>query len=434
MLNENLKNIFSQMNEAGVNYVVLRNYLPMQNLNLEGDIDILVHPDDTKRIKKILLVDGWLKRMIPREDGHMEMFKFSQEKKAHILDIQNDLLFGPEKMKIGDTNKVLSKKKLLEGCLYAPHEIHGLILLIFRLSLEKSVISDEHFTQLEALYDLSRNNKDFFEIIKKDFGQAIRESLAEILENKKNLLDNQNYKNLAQVARKNFTSRKIGVIAQIWPKIKIKFYQCIALVRPIRLITFVGSDGSGKSTLVERLKYFSPVFRTQIYLGWRGYYFKSLEKLEKKSLSANKTVKSISDRLRFILFNSLLPIDLFIRFLKIKKNAEYGIIISDRYPLPKKYSGRSRLMPIQKIWAKFTLGLTYFLLPKPSLLFILTGDAKKLWERKKEGSFNKLLDEIERSLEAKKVFKCQSVTIKTDCSIEESFNKVYQSLFSYFSK
>ncbi len=199
------------------------------------------------------------------------------------------------------------------------------------------------------------------------------------------------------------------------------------------MIVFVGSDGSGKSTLVEKLKYFSPVFGTQIYFGWRGYYFKSMEKLEKKSTSRNRGIREMKNRLKFILFSVLFPFDLFFRFLQIKINAKFGIIIADRYPLPKKYFGKTKIIPVQKIFTKLAQWFNRLLLPKPSLCFLLEADPKIIWSRKEERSFNKLLDEIERSRQATELFKCPVKIVKTDCSIEESFNKIYEHLFEYFN-
>ncbi|TSC92209.1 MAG: hypothetical protein CEN91_533 [Candidatus Berkelbacteria bacterium Licking1014_85] len=434
MFNESLKNIFDRMNKAGVNYVVLRNYLPVQNLNSERDIDILIQPADAKRTKKILLADNWLPRIIPRRDGHTEMFKFGEEKKVHILDMQDDLLFGKKKIKIGEVETILNKRKLMNEDLFVPDNVHSLVLFIFRLALEKDSINNSQFAQLEALYDLSKDDKDFLEIIKKDFGQTIYESLSEILKNKTNLLDSQNYKKLARTAQEKFIRCEKGFLADCWQKIQNKIVRYIFLFKKVELIVFVGSDGSGKSTLVEKLKHLSPVFGTQIYFGWRGYYFKLLEKLEKKSTSENKAIPEIKNRLKFILFNLLLPFDLFIRFLKIKKNAEFGIIIADRYPLPKKHFGKTKIIPVQKICFKLSLGLTYLLLPKPSLCFIAEADPKIIWARKEERSFNKLLDEIDRSRQATELFKCPVKIVRTDCSIEESFNKIYQHIFEYFNK
>jgi thymidylate kinase len=433
MLNEDLKNTFGKLNKAGVNYVVLRNYLPVQNLNSKGDIDILVHPDDSERIKKILLADNWLLRIIPRVDGHTEMFKFGKEKKIYIFDIQDDLLFGKKKIKIGEVKAILNKRKLLDEYFFVPNDIHSLVLFIFRLALEKDSINDLQFARLEVLYNLSKDDKDFLEIIKKDFGEKVYELLLEILENKKNFLDRQNYKKLAIMAQENLISYQGSFLNCFWREIKNKIISYALLFRKVELIVFVGSDGSGKSTLVEKLKYFSPVFGAQIYFGWRGYYFKPMEKLEEKSVSKNKVIREINNRFKFILFNMLFPFDLFFRFLKIKKNAKYGIIIADRYPLPKKYFGKTKIIPVQKICSKLTLWLTYLLIPEPSLCFIAEADPKIIWARKEERSFNKLLDEIERSRQAEKLFKCPVKTIKTDCSIEESFNKIYEHLFEHFN-
>lgn len=197
------------------------------------------------------------------------------------------------------------------------------------------------------------------------------------------------------------------------------------LFKPVKLIVFIGVDGSGKTTLINKLREKSPVFKTQLYLGWNDYFFKWIGKLNRRTNFSSEKARKLANRILFYIFHLLLPFDFLARYLRAKSQAKYGIIISDRYPLPKKKSG---------IYRKLSLSFTYFLLPRPSMLFILDADPEKIWKRKKEGNYEKFVAEVERINNSKNIFKCKTVIINTDCFIEESFNKTFQGLIGYLSK
>jgi len=191
------------------------------------------------------------------------------------------------------------------------------------------------------------------------------------------------------------------------------------IFKPIKLIVFLGVDGSGKTTLINKLKKESPVFQSRLYLGWNNYFFKWIGRLNKRTDYSSKKILNLVNRISFFTFHLLLPFDFFVRYLRARLQAKHGIIISDRYPLPKKNFG---------IYRKLSLQLTYFLLPKPFLVFILTGEPKEIWKRKKEGNYEKFLAEFERVNNAKNIFKCKTIIVSTDCPIEKSFNNIFQEL------
>lgn len=196
------------------------------------------------------------------------------------------------------------------------------------------------------------------------------------------------------------------------------------LFKPVKLIVFIGVDGSGKTTLINKLREISPVFQAQLYLGWNNYFFKRIGKLNKRTNFSSQKARKLADRILFFIFHLLLPFDYLARYLRAKSQAEFGIIISDRYPLPKKKSG---------IYRKLSLSLAYFLLPRPSVLFILDADPEKIWERKKEGNYEKFKAEFERLEKAKNMFKNETIIINTDCSVEESFNNIKKELLQYIN-
>lgn len=427
MLDNDLKNIFLAMNKEKIRYIVLRNYLPIDNLNFGDDIDIFVHPIDIEKLKKILIKNGWKLRKIPREDwGHTGAFKISSScHKVYMLDIQTNLFFSKDRIKIVDKNTIINKRKFLNNSIFAPNEVHGFFLYIFRLALEKDSLNDKHFFQAKILWEKCRENINYLKIIEKDFDHFIYKELIKIINNRELITDREYYKKLAINLRKNYPPCKANSILELWQKLKIRLSQYKNLFNKINLIVFIGVDGSGKTTLINKLREKSPVFKTQLYLGWNNYFFKWIGKLNRRTNFFSKKARKLADRILFFIFHLLLPFDFLIRYLRAKSQAKYGIIISDRYPLPKKNFG---------IYRKLSLSFTYFLLPRPSMLFIIDADPEKIWKRKKEGNYEKFKAEVERINNANNIFKCKTVIINTDCFIKESFNKTLQELISYLSK
>ena len=214
-----------------------------------------------------------------------------------------------------------------------------------------------------------------------------------------------------------------------------KFFKKINnLIRPAKLIVFVGVNGSGKTTLVNKLKEISPVFQNQLYLGWNNYFFKSVGKLDKHFNLSNKFFGSNLNRIRLCLLYCLLPFEFFARYLQAKTKARQAIILADRYPLPKQDFYKYKAHSFQKFYKKLSLRLTHLLLPKPSLLFILVGDPKTIWLRKKKSDFNSFLIEYKRCLQADKTLNCPTIFVNTDCALEDSFNQIYKELTKFINQ
>ncbi len=413
------------MNKAGIRYLVLRNYLPVSNLNLENDIDIFIHPDDRRKTAKLLLENDWLQRFIPRPDrGHWGMFKVSDSRqRVYMLDIQSHLFSGI------DIEVILKRRQLEAGCLFVPHAAHGLVLYLLRLVLEKNNIDKKNIVQIKLLWERCGPVDNFLEVVRTDFGDLMYHELLKITKDDSLIFRPEYYVNLAKSLGKTYGRYQSGNNARrLWQKFKIRLCQYRNLFLPLKLIAFVGVDGAGKTTLINKLKAVSPVFKNQVYFGWKDYYFEFIGRLDNKVNFSNRLLRNFLNRGRFFLFHLFLPFDFWARYLRAKKQAKYGIIIADRYPLPKELPAQGGFIPWQKIYRRLSLGLIYFLLPRPDIMFVLSGDPKVLWSRKKEGDYNKFLAEFKRCNRARDRFPDRTVAVDTDISIADSFNKIYQAI------
>jgi thymidylate kinase len=435
MINDNIKLIFLRLNKAGIRYVVLRNYIPLDNLNYESDIDLLVDPKDKRRLIRVLKDEGFRSRFISNEDwNHSEVFKFDcTGNKIYIFDIQSSLFFSGGRFKLGSVNKILDNRELKKGIVFTPNEIHSFILLILHLAMDKKTVAKDRLQQAGYLYNQCARNKLFSEAVKKDFGKVISEYLFnKINEDAIDFSNHKFYKKFAEVIRNKFKIDKRSIFFSVHRKVRIIFNKIITFFRPIKLIVFVGVDGSGKTTLINELRKASPVFKTVLYLGLKDYFFKFMADLDSPATISNKKLRSIINKFKFFIYYFLLPFDFFLRYLRVKKGAKYGIVITDRFPLPKKHSAGGFLAAVQNMFRRFSLHLSYFFLPTPKLLFILTGEEKILWERKGDGSYEKFIKELDRCNKAKDTFNCKIKIIDTTkFNIEQTINKICCDICKY---
>lgn len=203
------------------------------------------------------------------------------------------------------------------------------------------------------------------------------------------------------------------------------------LFRPVRLIVFIGVNGSGKTTLVDKLKSSNPAYSTQLYLGWNKYFFKFIGRLDNHLELSSKSLQNMLNRLRLFLLYLLLPFEFFARYLSAKLKSQEGIVITDRYPLPKQNFDNYRKFSFQKLYKQLSLRLTHLLLPKPALLFVLVGQPEVIWARKKKSDYASFLIEYKRCLQAQELLNCPTHLINVDCPVDDSFNEIYKIISSH---
>lgn len=359
MISEILQKTFLEMDRQNIRYVVLRNYFPIEKLETKNDIDTFVLKDDMRKLHSLLVRIGWRKRFIPRKDlGHVEWFCFDVLKgKVFDFDIQTSL--GSFALSLSPYTLLAKKRK---------HE------MIF-------IPCEEHEKLLLALHQ------------------------------------NEKQKSVMKSVIGKYRDRDIG--RYLKQTIKRMASPILRILQPIQLITFIGVDGTGKGTMIEKLRQNSPVFQSTLYLGWKHYTIPHMQRLDAPG------------RFRYALFHLLLPWEFFFRFLKVKRNTKYGIMISDRFPLLKISSNNEKQkFSFGTILRSLDLVLSRFLLPKPFLLIYLTGNPQLLWERKKESNYKKFLYEYDRHKAAYEDFSGKKIIVDTTAlSVYETFEKVRKQVF-----
>ncbi|WP_430906526.1 hypothetical protein [Maribacter sp. 2-571] len=153
------------------------------------------------------------------------------------------------------------------------------------------------------------------------------------------------------------------------------------------VVSFLGPDGSGKSTIIDGLSRETIPFRRSDY-----FHLKPFPQKE-----STKIVSDPQGKVPYSMLISLVKISAFLiqynmGWLKnvLRLKIQSSLVVFDRYyddllVDPKRYR-----LGVTGFFARFVR----YLIPKPNVFFVLTGNAERIHERKKEVTLNELKRQI----------------------------------------
>lgn len=192
------------------------------------------------------------------------------------------------------------------------------------------------------------------------------------------------------------------------------------------MVAFEGTDGSGKSTIINSLP---EVLGNSFPEGMMDYYHwrPGFVKKEKKTDNgesvvvtephAKKPYGKMKSFVKFMFFN----LDYILGYWCVVRwqIAKGHLVIFDRYY----YDYYLDKLRYRLSISDTVLDLFKGVIPKPDITFLLVGDPKILYERKREISVNEIQEQIERLIKNESKFN-NSVVIDVNKSVEDVVNDV----------
>ncbi len=411
-----IRRLFDRLDAEGIRYVVLRGYLPLEELAESQDIDVYIARRNRRRATGVLARAGWLPRRY-QTGRYPHRFYDNFDIPGRIctmLDVVYGLHYGDRLHGLKHPERVLATAQRLDG-ICVPHPWVALLTFALHVTLDKAMLSEHNALRGRKLWELCSADAGGPALLERDFGSRAR-AFAEAFGRSAGSGEQADIDVLARQALALDCLRARPALARVhdfWVRLRRR------TMRPLRVV-ILGLDGSGKTTLVEYARSQpNPLPATSAYLGHNFYLTSSfrwvlerLVKLEAAGKGDGLQVKLL-DKLRALLW----PLELYARMRKAERGR--ALVFYDRYPFPAyERDDRPTTIPghvmhaYERLWTH--------LLPRPDLLLFLDGDPRTLWSRKREYPFEEYERARARFLRLLEVFPGERCTVATDCALEAS--------------
>lgn len=420
------RRVLKKLNKSGVDYALIRNFnrLIANKPFQEKDIDILISNKNKKEMNKIMQKLRFKKLLICSSAGHQGFAKLIQGKflsfHFHIGGIAGSHIRYLDA-------KILLKNKQQKNQLNIVSDNDYFLGILLHSILDGTRINRKYRKEIKKYSKQKLDWPYVREMLNSNVHPAITKKILKYLK------QNQ-YKKLENALPKIQNNFKYGCYSRLLRFIQSKTKKFLwALWRAsikAPLISFIGMDGAGKSTMTSILKSRldkSLITSVSIYTG-RGRYnilpisffgtkYKKIEnKIDNRhhNLKKQKEETSIKRKIIYTLAAPIFALDLFLRYWLViwPKRKTKQIVITDRY------STDMLLMANVPMLFKKTL---YFFLPKPTVTIYLYNNPSVLYKRKKDHP----LGDLKRQ---QRIFKCinkriKPISIKSQ-GIKETFDKI----------
>jgi len=379
-------NFFNYLNREYIQYSIINGYSDIyKKKNTESDIDIIFKRKEFLKIENIINVfckeenlkivqilhhDLWAKNIFlfnPKDGKYLNLDLYGELSRKEIVFFQEKDIF--DSLEVYENIPILSPEKELLNYLIK--------------KLDKDDFSEDNFNHLYSLY--IKNTLLCEEVIKEHFPLKYSKVLDGFKKNNFGSIQ----KNRDEIINDFYTLNKYDL-----KRIFLNTLRTVKrVIKPTGYsISFLGSDGSGKSTVINGLLENRLPFRRKDY-----FHLKPI--VSKKTITENEIITDPHKYEQYSKFKSYVKLFYFIyqynlgwikNILKLKIKS--SLIIFDRYyddllvdHKRYRYGGLKSVAKIARLF-----------IPKPDLYFILTADPKVIYERKQEVPF----EELERQVKA----------------------------------
>lgn len=423
--------VFKIIEEKKIKYGILRKIDEI----IQGeahDIDMVIDFERINELENILeevaIKFGWKRIMSSDKDmGNLKTIHYAYWNKEIINIVHFDLF----KTFSWNGHVLLTNKELLCGIektnlLFGVSKENEIVIKLLSRLVYHGYIKDEYILEI---FKYIENNME--SICKKLRGIIGNENTIEIIDIIKQK-DWEKTRPLMDKIRKYFLKQdsKFLVFKRLGFNIK-RYFKHKGI-----MIAFIGTDGSGKSTIIDKIpeKLENTFNKNQVkYYHWRPGILKS----PKGNKSGSREITNIPHKQKS--YNKLVSLFKFLYFnmdfvlgywLSVKKHlGKNEIVIFDRYYYDyyvDKY--RYRLDVSDRIIFTFNK-----IIPKPDITFLLVGDSEILYNRKKELPIEEMERQLLRIREIKDIIS-NSTFIDVNKNIEIVSNNVSSKILEHMAE
>ena len=376
-------NLFDFFKNSNIEFCVMNGYEELiDGVETESDIDLLFKKKDFKDIEKIL------------ENFCKQSGMIMVQRMHHGVWAKNFFLFYPKEGKFLnlDLYAELSRKNIVyfneEEVFLTLKDYKGFPILgtekeflnYFIKKIDKNELTENVFHKLKVLYDLEKklcqkSLSNFFPLMSKTIIEAFETNDFDQLAKKRKLI----IEDFSQL--QSFDLKRVMLdTTRIFNRI----------LKPTGLsIVFLGPDGSGKSTIIDKLMQIQLPYRRKDYFHLKPFSQQDSKTTTIEDPHALPVYSSMKSYMKLLYFIYQYNIGWLKNIVKLKIKS--SLIIFDRYyddllvdSKRYRYGGR-----------KYIAKLARFFIPKPDLYFILTADPEVIYERKQEVPFEELKKQVQ---------------------------------------
>lgn len=347
-MNTHLALLFSTLNSKKIRYFLLTDF---EGDFDSADVDLFVHADDKRTFEALLFSLGWFKRKEPAR--HVNHFFYYLPNSKVYLDVKYTLSFanGPNDcFTYTHQDSALAKATLNNNGVYRPVGLDAVLLYAAHLAYkERGKLEEKHRRYLSS----------YITHYKAECHPKVLPLLEEIEAWLKHLFPAQ-LQALQQLVSPYFRHEK---------KVMLRRNSRFTKYGYGLNVLFLGTDGAGKTTLIQEVRQQLNLKSNLLYLGmgengWTTPLFKKLY----EQRSQNKPMNRMLSLLRALV---ILPSEFMLRILPVKMKSKYSVVLIDRFPGSMFAGDRPRRQLFYET-----------ILPKPDLVFFLHADPEVLVSRK----------------------------------------------------
>jgi thymidylate kinase len=346
-MNEHLEKLFASLNSCNINYVLLTDF---EFEVASADVDLYVDEKQKGQFEEILLRLGWFKRKEPSH--HINHFFYYRPFSDVYIDVKYNLNFADGDhacVEYKNHERVFKKSVKNAKGIYRPFGIDAIVLYAAHLAFkERGTLEEKHKNNLSSYIENYRTEvDDDSAILLQQIYNWLHKSFPKNSDQlKKTIRPFFNFEFKRMTRDKNYSRYGYGL-----------------------KVLFLGTDGAGKTTLMEAVKEKLNLKTKELYLGMGNNGWTC--SITKKAYKLKFNVRLYDRLFNFLKTFFILPIEFFLRILPVKFKSRYSVVLIDRFP--------GSVFLNKKRSSSFIYNL---ILPKPDLVFFLHADPEVLIKRK----------------------------------------------------